>query len=318
MATVLITGGTGMIGKTLTKALLGKNYEVIVLTRNASEDARNKAQEIREFTSVQYAEWNVEKQTINEAAIAKADHIIHLAGANLGDKRWTKKRKKEMVDSRVESGKLIVESLKRIPNKVKAVINASAIGWYGPDLSKKQSIAGRSFKETDVVYHDFLGQTCRQWEEAIHPITDLGKRLVILRCGIVLSKEGGAIPRFITPLKFGIATILGSGKQMISWIHIDDLVRLYIAAIEKENLSGIYNAVSPNPVSNKEFVLTLAKTRNKFFIPFPVPSFVLKMVLGEMSIEVLKSATVSSEKIQQTGFEFLYPTVEKAFQQLRH
>ena len=310
MATVLITGGTGMIGKAITKALLEKDYEVIVLTRKAS------SHELRAGSKLSFAEWNVEKRTIDENAVAKADHIIHLAGANLGDKRWTKKRKKEIVDSRVESGKLIVESLKRIANKVRSVISASAIGWYGPDLSKTQSIAGRSFKETDSAYNDFLGQTCKQWEDAIHPVTELGKKLVVLRTGIVLSREGGAIPKFITPLKFGIAPILGSGKQIISWIHIDDLVRLYISAIENEKLSGVYNAVAPNPISNKDFVLTLAKTKNKFFIPFPVPSFVLKIVLGEMSIEVLKSATVSSEKIQRTEFQFLYPTINSAIQKI--
>jgi len=139
---------------------------------------------------------------------------------------------------------------------------------------------------------------------------------VILRTGIVLSREGGAFPKFVYPLKFGVATILASGKQMISWIHIDDLVKMYIEAIENEKLSGIYNAVSPNPVSNKEFVLTLARTRNKFFIPFPVPAFMLKIALGEMSIEVLKSATVNSEKIQQSGFDFLYPTIDSAFREL--
>jgi len=310
MATILITGGTGMIGKRVTEALLKKEHEVIILTRKASKH------EFRAAGKLSFAEWNIEKQMIDETAIAKADYIIHLAGANLGEKRWTKKRKAEMVSSRVDSGKLIVESLRKIPNKIKTVISASAIGWYGPDLSHKQSIGGTRFKESDVAYNDFLGRTCKEWEDAIHPVTELGKRLIILRTGIVLSREGGVIPRYFTPLKLGLASILGSGKQMISWIHIDDLVRLYITAIENEKLSGVYNAVSPNPVSNKEFVLSLAKTRNKFFIPFRVPSFVLKIVLGEMSIEVLKSATVSSEKVQQAGFNFLYPTINSAIQEI--
>src|ERR1043166_6780129 len=223
MAVVLITGGTGMIGKALTKALLEKNYEVIVLTREAESCKLQAGNDEK----VSYAEWNIERQTADEIAIARADHIVHLAGANLGEERWTKKRKREIVSSRVDSGKLIVDCLRTIPNKVKSVISASAIGWYGPDLSHKQAIGGRSFKEMDSSHDDFLGQICKQWEDAIRPVTELGKRTVTLRCGIVLSKEGGAFPRFLAPLKFGFATILGSGKQIISWIHIDDLVKMY-------------------------------------------------------------------------------------------
>lgn len=308
MATVLITGGTGMIGKALTKVLLEKGYEVIILTRNI-EQLEIKNSKLK----IDYAEWNVAKQLIDENAIAKADYIIHLAGANVGEKRWTKKRKREIVSSRVDSGKLIVESLKNIPNKVKAVVSASAMGYYGPDRENNPG-----FRETDPAFTDFLGSTCKQWEESIQPVTQLEKRLVLLRAGIVLSKKGGAFPKFLNALQFGLATVLGNGKQIISWIHIDDLVRMYITAIENEKLSGVYNAVAPNPISNKEFILTLAKERNKFFIPVRVPSFVLKTVLGEMSVEVLKSARVSSEKIEKDGFEFLYPTVDSAFQKLLH
>ena len=318
MATVLITGGTGMIGKALTKALVEKNHDVIVLTRNVSkvsrykaQGTRHKAQSTKEITAVQYAEWNVEKQTIDKDAIAKADYIVHLAGTNLGEKRWTRKRKQEIVSSRVDSGRVIVDSLKEIPNHVKAVVSSSAIGYYGPDRKN-----GGAFKETDTAFNDFLGQTCKQWEESISPVTQLGKRLIVLRSGIVLSKEGGALPRFITPLRFGLATILGSGKQIMSWIHIDDLVRIYISAIENEKLSGVYNAVAPGTISSKEFVLTLTKTRNKFFIPVRVPSVFLKLVLGEMSIEVLKSATVSCDKIKTEGFNFLYPSAESALHQI--
>jgi uncharacterized protein (TIGR01777 family) len=306
MATVLITGGTGMIGTALTKALLEKGYEVIILTRN-SKQLKIKNEKLK----IEYAEWNGEEQTIDENAISKADYIVHLTGANVGEKRWTKKRKKEIVSSRVDSGKLLVESLKKIPNHVKAVVGASAIGYYGPDRKNNSP-----FQETDPSFPDFLGNTCKQWEESMEPVTSLGKRLVLLRTGIVLCKEGGALPEYLKALQFGLATVLGTGKQIISWIHIDDLVNLYIYAIENENLSGIYNAVTPNSVSNKEFVSTLAKTRNKFFIVLRVPSFILKIVLGEMSIEVLKSTTVSSEKIEKAGFTFLYPTIKAAFKNL--
>ena len=309
MKTVLITGGTGMVGRALTKALLDKGYEVIVLGRGGVRDTA--LRQAQDNSALSFAKWNVGKQEIDAAAFAKTDYIIHLAGAGVADKRWTVKRKQEIVDSRVKSGALLVHSLKSIPNKVKAVISASAIGWYGADnLTPGRGV--RKFEESDNAAEDFLGQTCKQWEESIEPVAALGKRLIKLRIGIVLSTEGGALREFIKPLQFGIASILGSGRQIISWIHIDDLVNMFIKAIESEDINGVYNAVAPSPVSNKELILTLAKARNKFYIPVPVPSFVLKMMLGEMSIEILKSATVSSAKAEKAGFSFQYPSIAAA------
>lgn len=308
MATVLITGGTGMIGTALTKALLEKNYSVIILTREKKK-INNELQSSR----VRYASWDIEKQTIDKEAIATAHHIIHLAGAGVADKRWTEKRKKEIVDSRVKSSRLLVKAIKEYPNTIKTVVSASAIGWYGPD----PVIPNLSpFTEEAAPSNDFLGQTCKQWEESIAPVTQSGKRLVRLRTGIVLAQRGGALDEFKKPLSFGIATILGDGKQVMSWIHIDDLVRLYIRAIENESMNGSYNAVAPSPVTNKELVLQIAKSKGGFYIPVPVPSFVLKIVLGEMSIEVLKSATVSAQKIIDTGFTFSYPSIAAALKQL--
>jgi hypothetical protein len=305
MATVLITGGTGLIGSALTKALVHKGYNVIILTRNKNG---HKASE-----KISFAEWDVKKQTIDREAIAKADHVIHLAGANVAEKRWTEKRKREIVDSRVQSSTLLVKALKEIPNQVTTVVSASAIGWYGPD---PQVPNPAPFVETDPPHQGFLGYTCQQWLAAIEPVGQLGKRLVLLRTGIVLSQHGGAYREFKKPLNFGMATILGNGKQIISWIHIDDLVRMYIAAIENERMQGVYNAVAPNPVSNKVLVLQMAKQRGKFYLPVLVPSFALKMALGEMSIEVLKSATVSAAKIEASGFAFGFPTIETAIRQL--
>jgi len=305
MATVLITGGTGMIGTALTKVLVQKNHEVIVLSR----DKKNSSQK-----NISYAVWNVNNGSIEEEAIRKADYIVHLAGANVAQKRWTIKRKKEIVGSRVDSGILLVKALTEIPNKVKAVVSSSAIGFYGPDPEVPNP---RPFVETDSSFDDFLATTVVEWENAIEPVKDLAKRLVVFRTGIVLSNEGGAYKEFKKPLKFGIASVLGSGKQIVSWIHIDDLVRMYMEAIENINLNGVYNAVAPNPVSNEQLIQEIERQTKGFHITAKVPSFVLKTILGEMSIEVLKSTTVSPEKVEAEGFRFLYPTIQDAVKNLR-
>lgn len=302
MSTVLITGGSGLIGNALTKLLLEKGFEVIIFTRNPEKQKPVSAK-------LSYAQWNIDEQMIDKAALAKADHIIHLAGAGIADKRWSKKRKKEILESRTKSSDLIVDSLKNVPNKVKTVVSASGIGWYGQDPVIPNP---KAFAEDSPASNDFLGNTCRQWEESIEPVTQLGKRLVKLRTGIVLSIDGGALKKFMKPLKFGVATILGNGKQIISWIHIDDLARVFLSAIENNRMIGVYNAVTSNPVSNKELVIQLAKSRKKLFIPFHVPTFMLKLILGEMSIEVLKSATVSNEKILKAGFNFQFPGIAEA------
>lgn len=294
-----------MIGTVLCRALLAKNYEVIILTRTPDH-------KIAPAPGISYAGWDLKNQTIDSNAITKADHIIHLAGADVGAKRWSAKRKKEIVDSRVRSGELLVKALRELTNQVKTVVSASGMGWYGPDeYANPERRDG--FVETDPPAADFLGQTCQKWEAVLDPVKKMGKRWVRFRAGIVLSDKGGALAEFLKPLRFGIATILGSGNQIISWIHVDDMVRLYIMAIEDEKLEGVYNAVSPMPVSNKELILELAKVkRGKLFIPVYVPAFLLKLVFGEMSTEVLKSTRVSCDKIRDAGFTFQFPSIQSA------
>lgn len=300
MKTVLITGGTGLVGKRLTSLLLEKGYQVTILSRKIDKLQKN--------GPVRYATWDVEKQTIDLDAIQSADYIIHLAGAGVVAKRWTDSYKKEILESRTKSSKLISDSLKNHPNKVKAVVSSSAIGWYGPDKTP-----AKPFIEDDEPATDFLGQTCVSWEESISHASESGARVCKLRTGIVLSPEGGALAEFIKPIRFGLAAILGNGSQKISWIHIDDLCRMFIYAMENDSISGSYNAVAGTPVSNKELTLALAKAiKGRFFIPFYVPVFLLKLVLGGSSIEVLKSTTVSNAKIKAAGFTFLYPSVESA------
>ena len=306
MLTVVITGGTGTIGKRLSGMLVEKGYRVIILSRRVQgSDASD---------PISYANWNVGKGIIDAQAITQADYIIHLAGAGVAEGRWTAKRKLEIVNSRTQSSELLVKALRNTPNKVKAVISSSATGWYGAD-TPQSSVSG--FKEDAKPADDFLGDTCRLWEDSIEPVTELGIRLVKLRTGIVLSNKGGAYVEFKKPLKAGLATIMGNGKQVVSWIHVDDICRMYLYALENDALSGAFNAVAPNPVNNKTLITTIAKKLNgAWFLPVPAPAFMLKLILGEMSVEILKSVTASSAKIQTAGFSFLYPNIGEAIEAL--
>lgn len=290
-----------MIGKALKELLVSKGYKVIILSRKAHAATGN----------ISYAMWDLKTSYIDPHAIGEADHIIHLAGAGVADKRWSEKRKKEIVNSRVNSSKLIVKALTEINNKVKTVVSASAMGWYGPDRKDK-----KPFVETDPPSDDFLGTTCRQWEDSIQPVIELGKRLVYLRTSIVFSKTGGAFTEFVKPFKGGVAAILGSGEQVISWIHIDDLCRMYLDAIENRELHGPFNASAPETITNKQLMLKIGKARKRPYIPVHVPEFVLKIVLGEMSVEVLKSATMDDSKIRNTGFNFIFPSADAAINDL--
>jgi uncharacterized protein len=303
MDTVIITGGTGLIGTALSKFLVSRGFEVIILTRDPKSHRSS-------VPGISYAAWNIEEQSANEEAFQKAKYVIHLAGAGVVDKPWTKKRKREIVESRTLSSDLLIKAMSSIPNKIVSVVSASAIGWY------RESNAQPAV-ETDPPDTGFLGDTCRAWENAIQPVQNLGKRLVILRTGIVLSNEGGAFPEFVKPVRYGIAGILGNGKQIISWIHIEDICRIYMDAMLNPVWSGIYNAVAPNPVSNRTFTLELAKrVKGSFFIQVPVPNFILRIMLGGRSEEVLKSSPISANKLKLQGFQFIYPTIDAAFRDL--
>lgn len=303
MQTVIITGGTGLVGRALAAQLLERGYKVIILTRSVPKQPSSSLR-------LHFAQWDVKRQQIDEQAISLADYIVHLAGANVASRRWTVDRKREILESRTRSSELLYQALRSIPNQVRAVVSASAIGYYG-------SHPEQLFDEKAPPANDFLGQTCAAWESSVQKIAELGKRVIILRSGIVLSREGGALKSLYQPLRFGLATILGSGEQWMSWIHLNDLARLYANALVNDQLSGVYNAVAPHPSTGKEFILQMAKAaRGKSFIPIYIPSLFLRLVLGEMSIEVLKSCKVSCEKIAATGFQFAFPTVESAMEQL--
>ncbi|MEI6946191.1 TIGR01777 family oxidoreductase [Paraflavisolibacter sp. H34] len=305
MKKVLITGGTGLIGKALTQELTARGYGVIILSRSQPPATA------RRNAAVEYARWNINEGTIDKDALQAADYIVHLAGANVGEGRWTATRKKEIVDSRTRSARLLVKALQETPNKVQAVISSSAIGWYGADRP-----GGRPFEEGAPADGSFLGTTCRQWEESIDPVAGLGIRLVKLRTGIVLSNRGGAYAEFKKPLHMGVASILGTGDQVVSWIHISDIVGLYLFALENEQVQGVYNAVAPEPVTNRQLVLAMARARNRFYLPVKAPGIALKVLLGEMSVEVLKSATVSSKKAERAGYQFRFPNIGVAVKNL--
>jgi uncharacterized protein (TIGR01777 family) len=302
MQTVLITGGTGMIGQALSKRLTEKGYRVIILTRNT----RN----ISPASGISMAQWDISRNFIDEQAWQEADHIFHLAGANVMAKKWNAAYRKEILESRTLSGRLIAEKILHTPNKIRSVISSSAIGWYGQDTQPPHP-----FREDENSDPGFLGDTCKQWEESLSSAE--GKVNVCrLRTGIVLSRAGGLLKEFELPLRFGIAPIPGSGKQIMSWIHISDLCDLFIYAMEK-GLSGSFNAVAPYPVSLKEITLKYAsRLRGKFCIPVHAPEFALKLALGERSIEILKSTTVSANKILSSGFQFEYPMIDKALDEL--
>lgn len=294
MANILITGGTGLIGKHLTKIIGEQQPEdtVIILTRNPGKYVST--------PKLQYAHWNIEKGEIDKEAIQKTDAVIHLAGAGIAEKRWTTTRKREILDSRTQSSTLLVQAIRENGQRIRTVVSASGIGYYGADHPQYP----QPFKETDAPSDDFLAGVCIAWERSMQPVSDLGKRLVILRTGLALSASGGTLAAFIQPLKYKIATIIGKGQQVYSWVSLDDLCRMYLYALGNEHFSGIYNAVAPQPLTQKELVLKLARRRTRHFLKLPVPKWLLQLILGEMSTEVLKSTTVSADKILQAGFLF--------------
>lgn len=301
METILITGGTGNIGRVLIKRALAKGYNVVVLTRDTG----------KKIPGAALRKWDPDHKEIDSQALKDVDHIIHLAGAGIFDKRWTKAYKKEIVDSRVNSTALLLTALEGKAHKVKTFVSASAIGWYGPDKTKSHR-----YKETEPADASFLGEVCRQWEEAAYKADAMNIRTACVRTGIVLAPDDGIYEEINSKIKLGIAPIFWPGDQVMSWVHIEDLADMYLHLIENEKLSGSYNAVADLPVSNKEFVIQTAKIeKGNFALRVHIPGFMLKLLLGEASAELLSSCTVSNEKIKQSGYSCVYPSIESA---LRH
>jgi len=299
METVVITGGTGLIGKPLSKRLIEKGYNVVHLTRKSNPQS-----------SIPYYFWNPERNEIDRKAISEADYIIHLAGAGIGDKRWTKKRRQLIYDSRIKTCELLFNKVKESGTNLKAFISASGIGYYGTETSEK------IFSETDQPSGDFIGKVCHQWEQMAGRFEESGVRTVKIRTGIVLTRKGGALARMMIPVRMGIGSALGNGRQYIPWIHIDDLCNIYIKALEDTALRGAFNAVAPEHKTNKDFMRILAKVLKKpFFFP-NIPAVVLKIIFGKMSGILLYGSKVSAGRIIAAGYSFQFPELENALRDL--
>ncbi|MEN9907018.1 MAG: hypothetical protein RLZZ540_159 [Bacteroidota bacterium] len=291
---VLITGGTGFVGRHLTDLLVANGFSVSILSRSKRANAEN----------IFYYTWDVEKQFIEEEAIQKADYVIHLAGANIAEKRWAEKRKEEIVSSRELSAQLIYNALLKYNRNVEAFVSASAVGIYG-------AMNGRAICSEEMQpMNDFLGLTCQKWEAAANQFEKLGIRTVKIRTGLVMGKEDGFLKKLVPIFKLRLGSALGTGKQYMPWIHIDDLCRIYLEALKNPLMSGAYNAAITDDTTNQLFSKTLAKVCGySMWLP-NVPSLLIKIALGEMSKLVLTGRRVSSEKIEKIGFQFVHKNLE--------
>lgn len=291
---IVITGGSGLVGKHLTSLLVQSGYEVAHIGRKSYIT-----------NGLICYEWNIDKGYIDPKALENTGYIIHLAGAGVADKRWTDARKKEIYESRIQSTRLLVNYLNQTPHQVKALIGTSAIGIYGNDTNNAN--------ENSPAASTFLGKVCSDWESET---LKANLRTCIIRVGIVLAKEGGFIPEVAAPIKKLVGAALGSGKQYVSWIHIHDLCHIYLKAIQDSSIQGVYNAVAPNPVTNKELTQLLAKKLHRPILLPPVPTFALNLLFGEMASMLVANQKVSAEKIVSSGFQFSYPQLEQALDNL--
>ena len=296
MKKVLITGGSGLIGQRITELLEKKGYQVAWLSRSARSERKN-------FL------WNIEKQEIDPEAMEWADAVIHLAGTGVAEKRWTPERKKLILESRTHSTRLLFSALDQAQNRPTTFISASAVGYYGFDT------ATALVDETSPAGNDFLAEVVMAWENEVKKIESLDVRTVMLRIGIVLDAEGGALPEILKP---PVAAPLGSGDQWMSWIHSEDLARMFVFALEKTTLQGAYNAVGPNPATNQQLTQEAANATGKTYLGIGVPGFLLRLILGEMAAMVLGGNRVSCQKIQKAGFQFEYFELSAALKDIFH
>lgn len=294
MEKVLISGGSGLIGTQLTKQLLKEGYEVAHLSRKKSREGL-----------VKNYYWNIDKQEIESGALENCAYIIHLAGESIVKKRWTEKRKKEILESRTKTATLLYHEVSKLGKKPKAILAASAVGYYGFEDEAK------IFSEQDVAGTDFSAKTCQVWEAAIVPFESY-MRTVTIRIGIVLSTKGGALPLFALPIKLGIGSALGSGNQIVPWIHEEDLCSIFIHALKNDKMNGPYNAVAPGWLKQSELTKAIARQLHRPLLFPKVPASLIRLILGERAEIVLNGNAITCNKLQQTGFVFNYSQISAA------
>jgi uncharacterized protein (TIGR01777 family) len=291
-----------MVGRALTASLLRDEHEVVILTRSHTK-ARN-----MELAGAQVAEWDGKSARGWGVHAEGASAIVNLAGANLSAGRWTPERKREILESRVNAGRAVVEAVEQAADKPKVVVQASGANYYGV---KDQGVMGESCPPGD----DFLADVCVQWEQATAPVESLGVRQVITRSAAVLDKNEGALPRMALPFKFFVGGPLGSGKQWFPWVHLTDVVGVIRFLIEKDTAVGVYNLGSPQITTNRQFSKTLGKVLSRpSFIP--VPSFVIRLMFGEMSTVVLEGNQLVPGRLAEAGYPFVFPQLEEALRDI--
>lgn len=295
---ILITGGKGLVGTALAQILIEQNHKVIFLSRNPGSNALG----IPEFY------WDVDKQEIAGEALAGVEAIVHLAGASI-NKRWSSAYKEEVISSRTLSTRLLLQEAEKLKPPLKRFISASAVGYYPNDFE-------RTFTEKDQPGKDFLSKVCIAWEREAHTFEELPVSTAIVRIGVVLSMQGGALPQIVQPIKMGAGAPLGSGKQYMSWIHLNDLAGILLHLIHNPELTGTYNAVAPHSVTNQDFTKQAAEVLGKWTLPINVPAVALKLALGEMAATALSSQKVSAQKITDTGYTFQFPELKPALRNL--
>lgn len=289
MAKILITGGTGLVGKHLTQSLLQQGHEVVWLSRDPKTDLL-----------VKVYKWQPDKGYIDEKAFDGIEHIVHLAGEGIADKRWSSKRIEELKESRIKTAELLISFITKLKLPLRSFVGASAIGYYGAVTTDT------IFSEQDKAANDTLGAICKEWELSYEPIKKTGVPLSIIRIGLVLAKDGGMYKKLHPLFNSGLGSAIGTGKHYMPWIHIDDLVKIFCEAIFNKIPVGTYNAVSSEHINNYEFSKAFAKSLHKpFFMP-NVPAFVLRMMFGEMADILLEGSRVSNKKLIDTGFEFKF------------
>lgn len=293
---ILIAGGSGLVGSRIIELIDTSKYDIRVLSRSTRTEGK-----------IKYYKWDFNSMTIDEEAV-KVDYIINLNGAGIADKRWTNARKELLISSRVNSAKLIKSALEKTGHRPQAYLSASAIGFYGDRADEK-------LYEDSPVGKGFMAECCQQWEDSAAEIKPYVNRWVANRIGIVLSTKGGALPKILMTRQIGVYNYFGSGKQWYSWIHIDDLSRLFIEQIEDSSYQGIYNSVTPKPLTNKQFTLEIKDALNGN-LALPAPVFGLRLMLGEMANVVLNSNRVIPKRLQDHGFSYDYPELGAAVKAL--